>query len=61
MTPSTTPSVILTSDWVALADPNWRAAMEEEYGALMSNVITGKWIFTNKVLSDEMFDRYKAC
>jgi hypothetical protein len=32
-----TPSPILISIRVALADPNWRAAMEDKYGALMSN------------------------
>jgi hypothetical protein len=57
----------------ALADPNWRAAMEDEYGALMSNgiwelvfrprgsnVVTGKWIFTHKLRVNGSFDRYKA-
>jgi hypothetical protein len=47
--------------------------MKEEYGALMSNgtwelvsqprssnVITDKWVFTHKFLSDGIFDRYKA-
>jgi hypothetical protein len=31
------PSPISSSVRAALADPNWRAAMEDEYGALMSN------------------------
>jgi hypothetical protein len=57
---SSPPSVIPTSVRAALADPNWRAAMEEEYGALMSNgtwelvpwprgsnVVTSKWVFTH--------------
>jgi hypothetical protein len=70
---STSPSAILTSVRAALADLNWRADMEEEYRALMSNgtwefvsqprgsnVITGKWVFLHKYLSDGMFDRYKA-
>jgi hypothetical protein len=35
-----TPSPIPTSLRVALAEPNWRATMEDEYGALMSN---GTW------------------
>jgi hypothetical protein len=55
---STSPSIlslIPTSVCAALADPNWRAAMKDEYGALMrngtwelvaqprgSNVVTGK-------------------
>jgi hypothetical protein len=69
---SSPPSTILTSVHATLADPNWRAAIEE-YGALMSNgtwklvpqphgsnVVTGKWVFTHKFLSDGTFDRYKA-
>ena len=57
----------------ALADPHWRAAMEEEYSALLSNytwalvprppganVVTGKWIFKHKFLVDGSLDRYKA-
>jgi hypothetical protein len=67
------PSPILTSVHAALADPNWRVAMEEEYGTLLSNrtwdlvprprgsnVVTGKWLFIHKSLSDRTFDRYKA-
>jgi hypothetical protein len=70
---ASTPSPIPSSVRAALADPNWRAAMEDEYGALMSNVtwelvfrphgsnvITGKWIFTHKLRADGSFDRYKA-
>jgi hypothetical protein len=37
MTYSPLLSSILTSARAVLADPNWCAAMEEEYGALMSN------------------------
>jgi hypothetical protein len=36
-TTSPTPSPIPSSVRSALADPNWRAAMEDEYGALISN------------------------
>jgi hypothetical protein len=36
-TSPSTPSPILTSVRATLADPNWRAAMEDDYGALMSN------------------------
>jgi hypothetical protein len=70
---SSSPSTILTSVCAALADLNWRAAMEEEHGTLMSNrtwelvpqprgsnVVTDKWVFTHKFLSDGTFDRYKA-
>jgi hypothetical protein len=68
-TPSSIPSFVRA----ALADPNWHAAMEDEYGALMSNgtwelvfrprdsnVVTDKWIFTHKLRADGSFDRYKA-
>jgi len=57
----------------ALADPNWRHAMEEEFSALMSNntwtlvprppganIVTGKWIFRHKFHADGSLDRYKA-
>jgi hypothetical protein len=37
MTTTVPPFPILTSVHAALADPNWHAAMEEEYGALLSN------------------------
>jgi hypothetical protein len=37
---SPTPPPIPTSARAAFTDPNWRAAMEDEYGALMSN---GTW------------------
>jgi hypothetical protein len=70
---SPTPSLIPSSVRAALADPNWRAAMEDEYRALMSNgtwdlvprpqgsnVVTGKWVFTHKFRADGTFDRYKA-
>jgi hypothetical protein len=73
MASSSSPSAIPTSVLAALTDLNWRAAMEEEYETLMSNgtwelvpqprgsnVITGKWVFTHKFLSDETFNRYKA-
>jgi hypothetical protein len=63
MASSSPPSAILTSVHATLADPNLRVAMEEEYGALMSNgiwelvprtlgsnAVTGKWVFTHKFL-----------
>jgi hypothetical protein len=72
-TTSPTPSLIPSSVRAALADLNWHAAMEDEYGALMSNgtwdlvplsqgtnVVTGKWVFMHKFRADGIFDRYKA-
>jgi hypothetical protein len=57
----------------ALADPNWRRAMEEEYGALLANqtwdlvshlsgcnLVTGKWIWTIKQRVDGTLEHYKA-
>jgi hypothetical protein len=57
----------------SLADPNWWAAMEEEHAALMenhmwdlvprsprANMVSGKWIFKHKFLSDGSLERYKA-
>jgi hypothetical protein len=56
-----------------ITDPHWRAAMEEEYGAFISNgtwelvprpqgsnVVTGKWVFMHKLRADGTLDRYKA-
>jgi hypothetical protein len=57
----------------ALADPNWRQAMEEEFFALLdnhtwdlvprpqsTNVVSGKWIFKHKFHADGSLERYKA-
>jgi hypothetical protein len=70
---SPTPSPIPTFVRAALADPNWRTTMEDEYEALMSNgtrklvhrpqgsnIVTSKWVFTHKLRTDGAFDRYKA-
>jgi hypothetical protein len=67
-------SPIPSSARAALADPHWRAAMEDEYGALISNgtweliprpqdtnVVTDNWIFMHKLRADGTLDRYKAC
>ena len=57
----------------ALADPNWRAAMDEEFRTLQqnstwelvprsprANIVTGKWIFKHKFRADSSLERYKA-
>ena len=57
----------------ALADPNWRAAIEEEHAALLknhtwdlvprpphTNLVTDKWIFKHKLEADGSLERYKA-
>ena len=66
-------SPILKTFCSALADPNWRAAMEEEHSALLqnhtwdlvprpahSNIVSGKWLFKHKFLSNGSLERYKA-
>jgi hypothetical protein len=73
VTSSPTPSSIPSSARAALVDPHWRAATEDEYGALInngtwelvlrpqgSNVVTGKRVFTHKLRADGTLDRYKA-
>jgi hypothetical protein len=72
-TTSLTPSPMPSSVRAALANPNWRPVMEDEYRALMSNgacdlvprpqgsnVVIGKWVLTHKFRTDGTFDRYKA-
>jgi hypothetical protein len=72
-TSSPTLSPIPSSARAALANPHWRAAMDEEYRALISNetwelvprpqgsnVVTGKWVFTHKLRADVTLHRYKA-
>jgi hypothetical protein len=57
----------------ALADPNWRVAMEAEYSTLLANntwdllprpphanVVTDKWVFKYKFKADGSLERYKA-
>jgi histone deacetylase 1/2 len=58
---------------VALADPKWKAAMDEEYSALINNktwhlvpasvaknVVDCKWIYKIKRRADGTVDRFKA-
>jgi hypothetical protein len=66
-------SPILKTYRSALHDPHWRAAITDEYTALMqnrtwtlvpcptgANVVSGKWIFKHKFGSDGGLTRYKA-
>jgi len=73
LTSTTTLSSPPGSVRAALRDLTWRQAMQEEYDALVSNgtwtlvprpaganVITGKWIFKNKLNPDGTLERRKA-
>jgi hypothetical protein len=66
-------SLFPSSVCVALVDPHWHRAMEEEHVALLANhtwdlvprppdtdVVTEKWLFSHKMTSDGSLDRYKA-
>jgi hypothetical protein len=66
-------SPVPTSLRRALADPNWHAAMTEEFDALQSNetwdlvprpsginIVTGKWVYRHKLRPDGSLERYKA-
>jgi transposase InsO family protein len=71
---ATTPASPIPGNYRSgLADPNWRAAMAEEYQALIdngtwrlvprppgANVVSGKWIFKHKYHSDGTLARHKA-
>ncbi|KAK1617826.1 hypothetical protein QYE76_023343 [Lolium multiflorum] len=67
------PDVVPTTFRQAMQDPQWRAAMSDEYQALVNNatwslvprppranVVTGKWIFRQKFHSDGTLARNKA-
>jgi hypothetical protein len=66
-------SLLPCSTRVALADANWRAAMTNEYKALVdngtwclvprsprTNVISGKWVYKHKYRADGSLARHKA-
>jgi hypothetical protein len=70
---ATTPSPIPANYRSGLADPNWCAAMADEYKALIdndtwclvpwppgANVVSEKWIFKHKYHSDGTLARHKA-
>jgi hypothetical protein len=72
-TTASTLSPVPSSVRVALIDPNWRRAIEEEFDALIanntwdlvprpvdSNVVTGKWIFKHKFISNDSLEQYNA-
>ncbi|GKA82043.1 ribonuclease H-like domain-containing protein, partial [Tanacetum coccineum] len=66
-------SPLLKSPSIALSDPNWRAAMYDEYNALVKNstwmivpkppnvnVVWSMWLFRHKYHVDGSLSRYKA-
>ncbi|CAJ2652014.1 unnamed protein product, partial [Trifolium pratense] len=73
LTSSVTPSPLPCNPRLALSDPNWKAAMADEFDALIKNktwelvprppdvnVIRSMWIFRHKKKSDGSFERHKA-
>ncbi|GAU17623.1 hypothetical protein TSUD_254980 [Trifolium subterraneum] len=73
LTTSITPSPLPHNPKAALSDPNWKAAMLDEFDALIKNktwelvprpsnvnVIRSMWIFRHKKKSDGSFERHKA-
>ena len=70
---SLSPSSLPKSYKSALLDPNWAAAMKDEYDALLqnntwqlvprpsnTNIVSGKWVFRHKFNSDGSLASYKA-
>ena len=70
---SLSPSSLPKSYKSPLLDPNWAAAMKDEYDALLqnntwqlvprppnTNIVSGKWVFRHKFNSDGSLARYKA-
>ena len=68
-----TPSPLPKNPKLALSDPNWKSAMQDEYDALIKNktwvlvprpsnvnIIRSMWIFRHKMKSDGSFERHKA-
>jgi hypothetical protein len=72
-TATTSASPLPANTRAMLADANWRAAMADEYKALVdngtwrlvprpprANIITGKWVFKHKFHADGSLARHKA-
>jgi hypothetical protein len=70
---TTSISLLPTNYRSVLADPNWHAAMADEYQALLNNntwrlvprppganIVTGKWLFKHKYHADRSLARHKA-
>jgi histone deacetylase 1/2 len=70
---STNISLLLKTYRGALSDPIWKRAMEEEYGALITNqtwdlvpppphanIVLGKWLYRHKHNADGSLAHYKA-
>ncbi|KAM3280467.1 hypothetical protein ACQJBY_047323 [Aegilops geniculata] len=70
---TTSLSPLPSSVRIAVRDPNWLAAMREEFAALVANrtwelvprpptanQISGKWVFKHKFCADGSLERYKA-
>ena len=70
---SVTRSPLPRNPVVALRDPNWKMAMDDEYDALIKNktwelvprppnvnVIRSMWVFAHKEKSNGVFERHKA-
>jgi hypothetical protein len=70
---TTAPSPLPSSVRAALRDPDWKIAMQDEFDALKNNgtwtlvprpahanIITGKWLFKNKLQPDGSLERRKA-
>jgi hypothetical protein len=68
-----TVSLVPSSVHATLVNPNRHCSMEEKFAALIanntwdlvphpvvSNIVTGKWIFKHKFNSDGSLERYKA-
>jgi hypothetical protein len=71
---STVASTVPSNYRSALVDPNWLAAMADEFQALVDNgtwrlvphppgvnVVTGRWLWKLKYTADGTLSKHKAC